>query len=199
MLFATLCLDELRYQVSHSNYIFNVKLLSEICDPHQKVVFFALGKSFHAAKLAVSIANSFGLRWFVIDAANALHGDAGIVGPKDILFFLSNSGSTKEVIKVASHILFNQNRKISITGNRTSSLAACCDINIELPVASEHSPFGHAPMTSSLFQILFLNELTSRIIRDYQVPASQYQQNHPAGSIGNAIASDIFADAEGRN
>lgn len=195
MLYATKALDELSYQVSISNFQFNAKLLGEICDPHQKLVFFALGKSYHAVKLAVSIANSYGLRWFVLDATNALHGDCGIVGPKDILFFVSNSGTTKEVIKVASHPLFNQNRKISMTSNRLSSLAKVCDINVELSVTKENSPFGHAPMTSTLFQILFLNELITKIVKDYNISPQNYQQHHPAGAIGDVI----FADVEGRN
>lgn len=190
-MYITNALDELQYQSLHSNYVFNVKFLTEICEPHEKLVFFALGKSYHAAKLAISIANSYGLRWYLVDAANASHGDMGIVGPKDILFFISNSGKTQEVLKVASHPLFNQNRKISITNDKSCPLAHACDINLELKVDAEYSPFGLAPMTSSVYQVLFINELVASIVETYHVSLQQYQQNHPAGSIGESILTTV--------
>lgn len=160
-------------------------LLAEVLEPHKKVIFIALGKSLHAVRLAASIANSYGLRWYCIDAGNALHGDIGIIGPTDIVILVSNSGTTREVLEVGTHL--KNHDKISITGQSVSPLSNLCTMNVVLAVPDEHSPYAHAPMTSSIIQAMFINEVVNTLVQLHNLPVEQYAANHPAGKIGQAV------------
>lgn len=159
----------------------------DLLTPQSKVVVFALGKSYHAAMLACSIANSFGLRWYVVNAGSALHGDIGVVGPKDTCLFVSNSGKTEELIKIAVHL--RDHKKIAIVGDHNSPLALKCDKAVFLPVEYEYSPFGLAPMTSSILQTMFLNQVACLLVEQNNIPFEVYSNAHIAGTIGELSRS----------
>lgn len=158
--------------------------LSEFIHSH-KVVIFGVGKSFLAAKLSASLANSFGLKWYAVDAMTALHGDIGIVSPTDLIVLVSNSGETTEVLTI-SEILHNHTR-IVMTRNCLSKLAQTADHCIHLPVRNEFSPFGYAPMFSSLLTVLFLNDIIVDIVNAKGLTEEAYTQNHPSGAIGELV------------
>lgn len=160
----------------------DISPLSELITPHRKVVFVALGKSLDAVRLAVNIANSFGLKWYCVHATDVFHGAAGIIGPKDIIILVSHSGNTEEVVKCAQY--FKNNTRIAITNNPESRLAKACNTHVYLPVDAEHSPFGYAPMTSSIAQVLLFNQLVADIVTKNNMQFECYANNHAGGSIG---------------
>lgn len=156
---------------------------------YNKVVFFGLGKSYLACKLSVAIANSYGLKWYLVSAASALHGDMGIVGPRDLVVLVSNSGETSELLALARH--FNEHNTLSITSSERNSLADACEDNFVIPIESENSPFGQSPMYSSVAYAMVLNQLTSFIVFERGLSHEHYSNNHPSGTIGERTNESI--------
>lgn len=151
-----------------------------------KVVFFGLGKSYLAIKTSVAIANSYGLRWYTLDAVSALHGDMGIVGPRDLLVMVSNSGETTEMVTLAHH--FRENALISITGKHENPLQHLAMRNFVVPSCGEFSPFDKAPTYSSVAVQLVLNHAICLLVEEKGLSHEAYSNNHPGGVIGEATS-----------
>lgn len=164
------------------------EVVAELLTPQSKVIVCGLGKSYHSAVLGCSIAQSFSLRWYPLHAGSALHGDVGIVGPRDIVLFVSNSGKTEEIVRVAEHL--KGHKRIAVIGRSSSPLERICEKTVFLPVEFEYSPFGLAPMTSSVLQVMFLNQIVCEIVEGHHLPFEVYSNSHPSGTIGE-LARDM--------
>lgn len=156
------------------------EIVCDIIQDSRKVVLTGLGKSFLVVQLAARIANSYGLKWYPLDAATAFHGDIGIISPRDTIIFVSKSGETREVVEIAKRT--DNNRKISITFSprRNTSLASET-ININSPI-NERAPHEHAPLTSSIAALCVLHEIIRKAAAEAY--SETYSANHSAGEIG---------------
>jgi len=152
---------------------------------YPRVVFCTMGKSAFACRKAVYTARSYGLDWHDLDVCHAFHGDAGLIKPGDLLFFVSKSGETRETIDVASY--FNEWNTVSITSDPNSTLSKMCKQNIDIPVTKEGSPFGYAPMISTTLYMTVIHGLLCKAINENNITIEQYAKNHPSGKIGKDL------------
>jgi len=152
---------------------------------HERVVFCTMGKSAYACRKVVYTARSYGLDWHDLDVCHAFHGDAGIVKPGDLLVMVSKSGKTKETVEVAKY--FSDWKTIAVCSDKSSELAEICDHSIVIPVASEGSPFGYAPMVSTTAYMIVLHGILCEAIQSADCTVEDYARNHPAGDIGRRL------------
>jgi len=160
----------------------------DLFSQHDRVVFCTMGKSAFACRKIVYTARSYGLDWHDLDVCHAFHGDAGIIKGGDLLILVSKSGETKETVEVAKY--FYKWKSISITSNNESSLAKQCNYNICIPVESEASPFGYAPMVSTSLYMVVLHGLLCEAIAASNCTVDDYARNHPGGQIGELLIDD---------
>ncbi len=158
-----------------------IKLLSL----RDRVIFCTMGKSAFACRKVVYTARSYGLQWHDLDVCHAFHGDAGIIKQGDLLVFVSKSGETRETVDVAKY--FDNWDTIAMTSIENSSLANSCDHKIIIPIETESSPFGYAPMISTTMYMTVLHGILSQVIINKKIKVEQYARNHPAGKIGKDL------------
>lgn len=150
----------------------------------QRVVLAGAGKSYLVGQLAARIAVSYGLHWTALDTASAGHGDAGMLHPSDLLLLISKSGETRETLSLARWV--DEMTIISLCMRENSSLSVLADCTLVLPLAGEHSLYGHAPMASSIVFLAVLFELINRVASE-RCSEEKYLESHPAGEIGASI------------
>ena len=155
---------------------------------NKRVVFCTMGKSAYACRKVVYTARSYGLDWHDLDVCHAFHGDAGIVKPGDLLVLVSKSGETKETIAVAEY--FSSYETVAITSGEDSSLSALCDEHIYIPVETEGSPFGYAPMISTTLYMILLHGIMCVVVEQSDLTIEDYARNHPFGTIGALLIND---------
>ena len=114
-----------------------------------RVVVSGMGKSGHIArKLAATLAST-GTPAFFVHAADASHGDLGMITSDDVVVLLSNSGETDEVVSLVPHLKRQGAKLIALTGSEESSLAQAADVHLDAGVDSEACPLGLAPTAST--------------------------------------------------
>ena len=150
-----------------------------------RVVFCTMGKSAFACRKIVYTARSYGIQWHDLDVCHAFHGDAGIIKKNDLLVMVSKSGETRETVEVAKY--FSDWNTIAVTSQDNSSLSQICDDRIIIPISSESSPFGYAPMISTSMYMIVLHGILSEVVIRKNIKIQEYARNHPAGKIGKDL------------
>ena len=149
------------------------------------VVFFTgVGKSGLIAQKISSTLTSAGTKAFALSAQDALHGDVGIVGCEDIVFLLSKTGETDELLSLIPALRKKGAYLIAIVSSEASRLGMAVDESFILPSVKELCPFDLVPTTSALSQLIFGDLLAAALMRQKQFSLEQFIQNHPAGRIG---------------
>ncbi len=163
------------------------------------VVVTGVGKNLAIAEKMSAIFASTGTRSIVLNPVQAMHGDLGMVAPRDILIALSFSGESDEILKLVPAVRRHGLKVISLTGKPDSTLARASDIHIEVPCGKEACPFGMAPTNSTTATMAMGDALAMVMIDAMQFDISSYAMNHPAGAIGRALvlkASDVMRTGE---
>lgn len=172
-----------------------VKMFRDCTSKDGIIVVSGVGKSLHIAEKMSAIFSSTGVRSIVLNPIQAMHGDLGMVSPKDILLALSFSGESDEVLKLIPAIRRHGLKVVSMTGAKDSSLAKMSDLHLEIPCGAEACPFGMAPTNSTTSMMAFGDALAMVLIDEQKFDVSKYSMNHPAGAIGRALvmkARDIM-------
>jgi len=152
------------------------------------IIFTGVGKSGIIAEKTATSLTSTGSRAIYVPAANFLHGDIGVVTSQDLIFMLSKSGETEELLDLIPHIRRKNSTIITAVSEEQSRLANEGDISIYLPVEKELCTFDLAPTTSTSVQLLFGDLLAMSLMREKGFALEQFAENHPAGAIGMKIA-----------
>src|SRR6185503_3770089 len=114
-----------------------------------RVIVTGLGKSGHVARKFAATLASTGTPAFFVHAAEASHGDLGMITQDDVVVMLSNSGETDELVLLVPHIKRQGARIVAITGNEQSSLAQNAHVHLDAAVDTEACPLGLAPTAST--------------------------------------------------
>src|SRR6266702_1692875 len=114
-----------------------------------RVVVTGIGKSGHIARKIAATLASTGTPAFFVHAAEASHGDLGMITADDVVLLLSNSGETDELVSLMPHLKRQGARLIALTGNEQSSLAQAADVHLDASVDAEACPLGLAPTAST--------------------------------------------------
>ena len=155
--------------------------------PQGRLVVVGIGKtSFIAMKFSATIA-SVGVPSFFLHPSEAVHGDLGRVSSSDLVLLLSNSGETREIVRVVPSLRQIGCKLISITSERESFLAANSDISIIIGKLPEVGPFGIAPSTSTTAMLALGDALISAVLEQRPISREQFALYHPGGAIGRTL------------
>ncbi len=169
-----------------------VKCLSQI---KGRIVITGLGKSAIIAQKIVATFNSTGTPALFMHAADAVHGDLGMLRTDDVLMCLSKSGETAELKVLIPLVKHFGNKIIGMTSNAKSYLAAHSDLVLHIPIKREADPNNLAPTTSTTAQIVMGDALAICLLAEKGFSPSDFSKFHPGGSLGKQLylkVSDIY-------
>ena len=164
-----------------------------------RVVVTGIGKSANIATKIVSTLNSTGTPALFLHAADAIHGDLGMVRPGDVVICISKSGNTPE-IKVLVPLIKNfGNKLIAIVGNIDSFLAHEADLVLDTTVEHEACPNNLAPTSSTTAQLVMGDALAVALIEWRNFSARDFARFHPGGALGKQLymrVGDLYIQNE---
>lgn len=160
-----------------------------------RLVVSGIGKSAIVAQKIVATLNSTGTPSIFMHAADAIHGDLGIVQPEDIVMIISKSGSSPE-IKVLVPLVKNMgNKLIGLVGDRNSYLSTHADVVIDASVDQEACPNNLAPTTSTTAQMVMGDALAVCLMEIKGFDSADFARYHPGGALGKKLylrVSDVM-------
>ncbi|MBR1673148.1 MAG: KpsF/GutQ family sugar-phosphate isomerase [Fretibacterium sp.] len=156
-----------------------------------RAVVVGLGKSGHVGRKISATLASLGTPSFFLHAAEALHGDLGMVRREDVGIFISNSGATAEVVALLPHFQRLGAQVIAITGGRSSPLARHADIVLDSHVDQEGDPLQLAPMSSTTLQLVFGDALAAMVTLLRGLKREDFALFHPGGTLGRRLLTRV--------
>lgn len=164
-----------------------------------KTVLTGIGKSGQVAQKIASSLSSTGTPALYLNAAEALHGDLGVVSRGDVVIMISNSGSTLELVKMVPQLQRQQVGLIGILGKVPSPLASQMDLTLDSGVSDEGSPHNLAPMASALCALAIGDTLTAILMEARNFTPDDFSLLHPGGQLGrNLLLTAAEAMHQGR-
>lgn len=152
-----------------------------------RVVITGIGKSAIIAQKMVATMNSTGTPAIFMHAADAIHGDLGMIQPSDVVICISKSGNTPE-IKVLVPLLKRENNPlIAITANKESFLATQSDYVLYAYTEREACPNNLAPTTSTTSQLVIGDALAVALMQVKQFGSADFAKYHPGGALGKRL------------
>ncbi|WP_443939036.1 KpsF/GutQ family sugar-phosphate isomerase [Pedobacter sp. MW01-1-1] len=152
-----------------------------------RVIVTGIGKSAIIAQKIVATFNSTGTPAIFMHAADAIHGDLGIIQKNDVIICLSKSGNTPE-IKILVPLLKNSgNKLIGMVGELKSFLADQADMVLNTTVEKEACPHNLAPTTSTTAQLAMGDALAVCLLECRNFEEADFAKYHPGGSLGKKL------------
>lgn len=156
-----------------------------------KVVVMGIGKTgIIGHKIASSLAST-GTPAIFVNAAEAVHGDLGMIAKEDVILLISNSGSTDEILNVLNPLHSLGCTLVAITGDSASRLANDCDYVLSAHVDKEVCPLNLAPTTSTTATTLIGDALVVCLMEKRQFKAENFALYHPGGALGRQLLSRV--------
>jgi len=153
----------------------------------QRVVVSGMGKSGHIARKVAATMAATGTPSHFVHAAEAAHGDAGMVMPGDLLLIFSNSGDTAELQPLYAHAKRVGVPIIGVSRNRDSLLLRKADIGLQMPPVPEACTASMAPTTSSTMMLALGDALAVAAMRSRGLSGDDIRALHPGGQIGRLM------------
>ena len=163
------------------------------------LVFSGIGKSALIAQKIVATMNSTGTTAVCMHAADAIHGDLGIVREGDIVVILSKSGETPEIKMLVPLIKLRGNKIVAMVGNRQSYLAAQADFVLDVTVDEEAIPGSLAPTSSTTAQLVMGDALALILMKCRGFSTADFAKFHPGGALGKQLylrVKDLYVNNE---
>ena len=164
-----------------------------------RIVISGIGKSAIIAQKIVATLNSTGSPAIFLHAADAIHGDLGMVQQSDVVIIISKSGESPE-IKVLLPLIKNfGNPIIAIVGNMESFLAKKSDFVINTTVTQEACPNNLAPTTSTTAQLVMGDAIAICLMEKRGFRVDDFAKLHPGGALGKKLylrVADLYVDNE---
>jgi arabinose-5-phosphate isomerase len=152
-----------------------------------KIAVTGLGKSGIICKKIAATLSSTGSPAIFLHAADALHGDVGLLAREDIILAISKSGETSEVLQILNVAKRLALPVIAMAGERESTLARDADVFLDVSVAEEACLFGLAPTTSTAVAMAMGDALAIALMERKGFGREDFASVHPAGSIGKKL------------
>jgi len=168
-----------------------VTACQHILDCRGRIVVLGMGKSGHiAGKIAATLAST-GTPAFFVHAAEASHGDLGMITGEDVVLVLSNSGETEEVRQILPLLKRLGVIIIAMTGNPASTLGQHANVHINVAVQAEACPLGLAPTSSTTAALVMGDALAVSLLESRGFTAEDFARSHPAGQLGKRLLVHI--------
>jgi arabinose-5-phosphate isomerase len=152
-----------------------------------RVVVTGMGKSGHIGRKIAATLASTGTPSFFMHAAEANHGDLGMLTEKDVVIAISNSGNTEEIVSLLPVIKRFNIPLISMTGNRQSALGMAATCMLDVSVQQEACPLGLAPTASTTACLVMGDALAITLLEARGFKAEDFALSHPSGTLGKRL------------
>jgi arabinose-5-phosphate isomerase len=149
-----------------------------------RLIVTGLGKSGHIGRKIAATFASTGTPAFFVHAAEASHGDLGMITADDVILALSWSGEQPEMKNLITYAKRFRIAVIAMTADRESSLAKAADVALTLPKAREACPHNLAPTTSSLMMLALGDALAIALLEGRGFTSTDFSVLHPGGKLG---------------
>lgn len=163
------------------------------------IVFSGIGKSAIIAQKIAATMNSTGTSSVFMHAADAIHGDLGIIRENDLVVLLSKSGETPEIKVLVPLIKLRGNTIIAMVGNRNSYLAQQADYVLDVTVNNEGLPDNLAPTSSTTAQLVMGDALAICLMKCRGFSTEDFAKFHPGGALGKQLylrVKDLYINNE---
>ncbi|WP_232367027.1 KpsF/GutQ family sugar-phosphate isomerase [Desulfocicer vacuolatum] len=167
------------------------QMVDEICNASGRVIISGIGKSGLIGRKIVATLSSTGTNAMFLHPVEAMHGDLGMVSPKDVFIAISNSGETGELNLLLPSIRDLGCIMIAFTGNPNSTMAGFCSLIIDTGVEKEACPLGLAPTCSTTAQLAMGDALAVVLIHKKQFRKSDFKRSHPGGALGKRLSFPV--------
>ena len=174
-----------------------VTAVTYIINSKGRVVITGIGKSAIIANKIVATMNSTGTPAIFMHAADAIHGDLGIIQANDVVICISKSGNTPEIKVLVPLLKRGNNKLIAITSNKNSVLAQAADSVLYAYVEKEACPNNLAPTTSTTAQLVLGDALAVCLLEMKHFGSEDFAKYHPGGALGKRLylkVSDIVGN-----
>ncbi len=164
-----------------------------------KIAVAGMGKSGIICKKIAATLSSTGSPAIFLHAAEALHGDLGLLDRHDVVLALSKSGETPEILQILNVVKRMNLPVISLCGEPKSTLARHADVNLDVSVTEDACPLGLAPTTSTAAALAMGDALAMALMERKGFRKEDFAVVHPAGALGKKLlpCSDLMHRGEG--
>ena len=158
---------------------------------HGRVIVSGIGKSGHVARKIAATMASTGTPAYFVHAAEAVHGDLGMITREDVVIAISNSGESDELLTIVPLIKRQGGRLIAITGNSDSSLAKEADVHLDARVQEEACPLNLAPTASTTAALALGDALAVTLLDARGFGPEDFARSHPGGALGRRLLTHV--------
>src|SRR6202012_5227920 len=151
------------------------------------VILTGIGKSGNVARKIAATLASTGTPAFFLHAAEASHGDLGMITAADVVLALSNSGESPELVFLLPHLKRLATPLIILTGNVASTLARNATVTVDVTVPEEACPLNLAPTASTTAMLAMGDALAVTLLEARGFTATDFARSHPGGSLGRRV------------
>jgi|TARA_B110000444_G_scaffold102189_1_gene96476 arabinose-5-phosphate isomerase len=167
---------------------------SQLCDAARfndgKFIIMGVGKSGHIGQKISATLSSTGTGSIFIHPTEAAHGDMGLIEKNDIIFLISNSGETDEIINILPSLKRLSYKVVSLTSKRSSTIAKSSDISVVI-TAKEACPLDLAPTSSTTAALAFGDALAIALLESKGFTRNDFASSHPAGKLGKKLITQV--------
>ncbi len=163
------------------------KVVDLIYHSKGNVIVSGIGKSANIAQKIVATLNSTGTTAVFMHAADAIHGDLGIIRDDDVVIIVSKSGETPEIKVLIPLIKIRKNKLVAIVGNLRSYLANQADYVLDTTVPREACPNNLAPTSSTTAQLVMGDAMAVALLKMRGFTAEDFAKFHPGGALGKRL------------
>ncbi len=182
--------EEIGYVLNHLDDTFR-QVVELILHSTGKVVISGIGKTgLIGRKIAASLAST-GTQAIFLNAAEAQHGDLGMVSKGDIVVLISNSGESEEIVRLPSPLKRLGCTLVAMTGMPHSTLAQQCDYVLNVGVRKEACKIGLAPTTSTTATLVMGDALTVCLMEARNFRPENFALYHPGGALGRRMLTHV--------
>ena len=167
------------------------KAVNTIHKAKGKLIIVGIGKSAHIGNKIVATLNSTRTPSQFLHAAEAIHGDLGVIQKDDVVLCISNSGNSPEIVNLLPFLKKYSSALIGMTGNMKSKLAEFSEITLNTHVSKEACPNQLAPTTSTTVQLALGDALAVCLMELNQFKKEDFAKFHPGGALGKQTAKVV--------
>jgi arabinose-5-phosphate isomerase len=164
-----------------------IDVINQILSSKGRVVVTGIGKSAIIGQKIVATFNSTGTPALFMHAADAIHGDLGMIQSQDIVICISKSGNSPEIVALVPLISNAGNKLVGMSGTLDSFLAKNCDFVLDTTVDEEACPNNLAPTTSTIAQMAMGDALAVALIKCRNFKSEDFAKYHPGGALGKKL------------
>ena len=168
-----------------------VRAIELILASKGRVIVSGVGKSGHIGRKFAATLASTGTPAYFVHAAEAAHGDLGMITANDVLIAISYSGTGEELLKIVPLVKRQGASLIAITGNPDSPLAQEADVHLNAAVKEEACPLNLAPTASTTAALALSDALAVALLDARGFGADDFARSHPGGALGRRLLTHV--------